>query len=260
MATIYLERRRSRAADWSRRTGYFALVLLLVSSVGHRYGFVETLPFLSVLGVVTGLAILSLLCAVFGFARLWQRGDKAGRNATAGAFMALLALLPVISAAGAYFYYPVLHDITTDTVDPPALPIASAERSPGMTPITVPSAEDLVTQIKAYPEMTGRRFEATIDRVQEVVVAEALRRGWAPRNVSTPNEDAREATIEMIAYTPVFAFADDAVVRLEEDDNATFVDMRMVSRYGRHDLGSNARQISSFLGAIDHILKDKAAE
>lgn len=260
MATIYIERRNSRAANWARRIGYFALVLLLVAGVGHRYGFVETLPFLSVLGVVMALAVIALACAAWGFSRLWQRGDKAGRNAFAGAVMALLALSPMAAAGVAYLYYPALNDISTDTVDPPALPIAAALRDPAMNPITAPSAEDVAEQIDAYPEMTGRRFEATIDQVLEVVTAEAKRRGWEIRDAPTPNEDVREATVEMIAYTPVFAFADDAVVRLSEEDEATLVDMRIVSRYGRHDMGNNARQISSFLGAIGQTLKDKASE
>ncbi len=260
MATIFLERRRSRAAEWSRRIGYFSLVLLLVASVGHRYGFVETPPFLMVLGVVSALALIALACAAFGFARLWQRGDKAGRNATAGTAMALLALSPMIAATGAGLYYPALNDITTDTADPPDLPIAAAARDPAMNPIVDPSPDAVAEQIEAYPDIVGRRFEATIDQVQDAVVAEAQARGWIVRGGSTPNEDAREASVEMIAYTPVFAFADDAVVRLTEEDDATFVDMRIVSRYGRSDLGNNARQIGSFLSAIDQTLKAKAGE
>jgi hypothetical protein len=260
MATILIERRNSRAAEWSRRCGYFALVLLFVASIGHRYGYVDTPPFLSVLGVVAALALFALACAIFGFARLWQRGDKAGRSSTAGASMALLALSPMIAGVAASFYYPALTDISTDTADPPSLPMAAAARSPAMNPIEALSADDIAQQARAYPEMTGRRFEATIDQVMAVVVAEAGKRGWSMRDASTPNEDAREAAVEMVTYTPVFAFADDAVVRLEEENEATFVDMRIVSRYGRNDLGSNARQISSFLGAIDQTLKEKASE
>lgn len=260
MATIYIERRNSRAADWSRRIGYFALVLLLVSGVGHRYGFVETLPFLSVLVVITVLALIALACAAWGFSRLWRRGDKAGRSATAGVAMALLALSPVIAAGAAFLYFPALNDISTDTIDPPSLPIAASLRDAAMNPIIAASAEDVAEQMEAYPEMTGRRFEATIDQMLEIVTAEAGNRGWTIRDASTPTEDAREATVEMIAYTPVFAFADDAAVRLSEEDEATLVDMRMVSRYGRHDLGNNARQISSFLAAVDKTLKEMTAK
>lgn len=260
MATIYIERRNSRAAVWSRRTGYFSLVLLLVASLGHRYGFVETPSFLGVLGVVASLALIALACAAWGFSRLWQRGDKAGRSAFAGTVMALLALSPMIAAGAAYLYFPALADISTDTVTPPSLPVAAAMRGPAMNPIAAPTPQDVALQIEAYPEMTGRRFEATIDQVLDVVIAEAKQRGWTIRETPTPTEDAREASVEMIAYTPVFAFAGDAVVRLAEEDEATLVDMRIVSRYGRHDLGNNARQISSFLGAIDQTLKDKASE
>jgi len=255
MTAIYAERRTSRSAEWSRRTGYFSLVLLVVSGLGHRYGFVETIPFLAVMSVVAGLAVFALVCAIFGFLRLWQRGDKAGISATAGAFMALLALSPFIAAGVAFTIYPELNDISTDTVNPPAMPLAIAERDATMNPIVAATPEAVAQQIKAYPAVTGRRFEATVDQVLDKVVAEAGARGWQVHIADAPTESAQRATVEMETFTPVFAFVGDAVVRLVEEEDATYVDMRSASRFGRHDFGHNARLITSFLAAIDASLK-----
>jgi len=49
----------------------------------------------------------------------------------------------------------------------------------------------------------------------------------------------------------VFGFASDISIRLSEEAETTYVDMRSVSRFGPHDLGSNALIISEFLAALD---------
>ena len=51
--------------------------------------------------------------------------------------------------------------------------------------------------------------------------------------------------------SPVFGFASDVSIRLSEEAETTFVDMRSVSRFGPHDLGTNARMIEGFLTALD---------
>jgi hypothetical protein len=40
-------------------------------------------------------------------------------------------------------------------------------------------------------------------------------------------------------------------VRLTDEGTSTYVDMRSASRYGRHDLGDNAAQITAFLALLD---------
>ena len=146
-----VERRFSHSALWSRRIGYFALVLLVVGALAHRYGFIETPPALGVLAVVFALALLALALAAVGFARLWRRGDKAGRNALAGTVMALLALVPFGAAGVAYFIYPEVNDVSTDPTDPPRLALAEAERRPPMSPIKPPTPAQIEKQKQAYP-------------------------------------------------------------------------------------------------------------
>lgn len=54
--------------------------------------------------------------------------------------------------------------------------------------------------------------------------------------------------------TLVFGFESDISIRLSEEAETTFVDMRSVSRFGPHDLGANARIIATFLAALDAVL------
>ena len=58
-------------------------------------------------------------------------------------------------------------------------------------------------------------------------------------------------TIEALAHTPWLGFPFDIAVRLTDEGTSTYVDMRSASRYGRHDLGDNAAQITAFLALLD---------
>jgi uncharacterized protein (DUF1499 family) len=42
-------------------------------------------------------------------------------------------------------------------------------------------------------------------------------------------------------------FREDISIRVRTADKGVRIDMRSASRYGRHDFGSNARRIESFL-------------
>lgn len=64
-----------------------------------------------------------------------------------------------------------------------------------------------------------------------------------------------ERYIEAVAETPVFGFESDVVIRIVEEDTGTLVDMRSVSRWGPHDLGSNAKRIEAFIAELDTALQ-----
>ena len=68
-------------------------------------------------------------------------------------------------------------------------------------------------------------------------------------------EGESEIVIEMTAYTTIFAFPVDVGVRVVDEDAAIYVDMRSVSRWGKHDLGDNAARIESFLTRLDAMVK-----
>ncbi|OBZ92939.1 membrane protein [Pararhizobium polonicum] len=51
--------------------------------------------------------------------------------------------------------------------------------------------------------------------------------------------------------TPIVGFRLDVLIRLREEAETTFVDMRVASRYGAHDLGLGAAFADQFLHALD---------
>jgi uncharacterized protein (DUF1499 family) len=60
-----------------------------------------------------------------------------------------------------------------------------------------------------------------------------------------------EYLLEAVATTFLLGFPSDVAIRLTDEGESTYVDMRSASRYGRDDFGDNARRISAFLDRLD---------
>lgn len=245
------QRRVSRMALWARRLAGFALVLFVTAAAGHRYGLVETLGFLWTLALVALLALGGLALAAGSFMQLWRRGDKGGRASLAAAVMSAVVLLPFGVAGWLYFTLPALTDISTDLDEPPHFSIAPRLRTPQMNAIAPISHEAAELQMRFYPDLAGRRFEVSTERVLAALAPVVAARGWRVRGEMPASAAGRaEISIEMAAPGRLLRLPADAVVRLSGEDEFTFVDMRVASPYGPHDLGSNAYRITSFLAGL----------
>ncbi|MEO3998476.1 DUF1499 domain-containing protein [Mesorhizobium sp. CAU 1732] len=244
------ERRVSPYAQWARSVARFSLVLFLLAGVAHRYGLLDTIGFFWIIGLVALLAVVGLALAAIGFRRLWSRGEKAGRASLAATVLAGIVLAPF--ALSGYFAvrYPMLHDISTDLLEPPAFTLATPARTELMNPIGEISREDAEIQMRAYPDIAGRRIAGSMERVLSALSAVVASRGWLPARPIAASSLTREISIEMQAPTFLLRYPVDAVVRLSDEGESVFVDMRMNSRYGRHDLGDGARRIRAFMSDL----------
>jgi hypothetical protein len=74
-----------------------------------------------------------------------------------------------------------------------------------------------------------------------------------PDNEITEGEEypVGDAYIQGVHRTLVFGFRQDVVIRLREEAETTLVDIRVETRYGRHDLGSGAGFVTKYLRALD---------
>lgn len=245
------ERRISPIAERARSIAGFSLVLLIVAGIGHRYGLIETIAYFWTLALAGGLALLALGLAVAGFRRLWDYGEKAGKASLAAGILAVIVLTPYV--AGAYFVlrYPVLNDISTDLVEPPQFVLAQGRRSGAMNEIGPVTPEAAEMQTEHYPDVSGRRYDASMSRVLNAAAAVIAARGWTPYTRLPFEVETGEVSIELEAPTLLVRFPADAVLRLTDEGASTFVDMRMNTRYARHDLGDNARRIRAFMADLD---------
>ena len=70
-------------------------------------------------------------------------------------------------------------------------------------------------------------------------------------NCSLLRQALANGPIEADVTTPVMGFRDEIIVRLTDEGESTFVDMRSASLFGSRDLGANARRIETFMSALD---------
>jgi hypothetical protein len=248
---VLAERRSSRAALWAARLSTFSAVLFAVAGLGHRFGFVETIGFFWVLGLVVALALAALILAGAGALQIWTYGDRGAVGTARAVIVALLVLSPFLVSAWRVYAFPTLSDISTDLTDPPPLDAAARLRTGDMNPVAPISAEQAALQADGYPDVTGRRYPLSADRVQELAAALVAGNGWTLTAPPTPPLDGGDGMIEALAKTSILAFPVDVSIRITDEGETSYVDMRSASRYGRHDLGDNAARITDFLLALD---------
>jgi len=140
---------------------------------------------------------------------------------------------------------PAIHDITTDTANPPVFSAIVPLRAGAANPLDYGGEEIARQQRQAYPDIRSLLLPVAADqafrRAQEVV----RRLGW-----SAVTEDRQAGRIEAFDRTFWYGFIDDVVIRIATVGSGSLVDVRSVSRVGRSDIGTNARRIRRFLAGM----------
>ena len=242
-------RRQSRAARWSMPPSVFAPVLAGVAILAHRFGPLSEQNFILVLLAALGLAAAGGLLAMLGLRSLWRDAAIGGRRSA----LALLFCLPVLAPAAAAVWLSQttahLSDIATDPQDPPRFSVL-ASSAPGMNKNEPPRVNP-VLQRQYYPDVTGRRYQLSADGIAAQVSALAAQFGWVLASVGPVAQSNGEWIIEATVTTAILGFKDDVVIRVTDEGETTYVDMRSASRFGAADLGANARRIVAFMNALD---------
>ena len=235
-----------KSSPWPRRLGGAALapaaaglLLLLVAGPGTRFGL---------WGFRTGLGLLhyavfgALGAIVLGLAALVAGARVKGLLALVAGLATLAVPLQWRRTADSL---PPIHDITTDTEDPPRFVAVLARRGSDANPADYAGPALAAQQKAAYPDL------ASLVLVEPPAAAFArVRTALARLGLEEVAADEAEGRIEATATTPWFGFKDDVVVRLRPQGAGTRVDVRSLSRVGRSDLGVNARRIRRILEAL----------
>ena len=177
------------------------------------------------------------------------RWRRLGRRLGGAAVVAVLA-------AGLVFYMPwhytlaagaSIHDITTDTDNPPQFVAAVAEREAAHAPAPVyPGAATAAIQKRAYPDLAPLALNLAPDKAFALALATAQA---MPRWTIVASDPAA-GRIEATARTLWMGFVDDVVIRIVPTGEGARVDMRSLSRVGRGDFAANATRIRQYLAAL----------
>lgn len=243
---VYRTRRIAGHAAWLAR---FALLFLLLSVAAHRFGRIGTPEFFWLLAAGGLMALLVLMMAATALRRAWQRGEPGAARAARAMLLALLLLAPYGFAGWMVVQLPALDDIATDPVDPPLFLRMQSQRGPAMNPLDVISAAEARQQVESYPAITGRRYPAAPDTVEQALQSVIQAQGWKLEDTRQSGEG--ETTLEASGRSMIFGFGFDLAFRITDEGETSYVDMRSATRYGAHDLGTNVRRILGFMEGLD---------
>ncbi|WP_375613003.1 MULTISPECIES: DUF1499 domain-containing protein [unclassified Bartonella] len=239
----------SRAAVWSPRFGGLAFFILLFSVILQRFSVLNVSDFIILIGISTCCVIISLFLALKALHSLWVYGALGGMKALKGIVYSLITATPLMLFFGLWFTLPALYDISTDTQNPPAF--FRTIRPSDALPLKSVLTEQTAIQISQWTEMSGRRYDGSSDLIRESVLNVLAAYDWPV--VAQKKFKGEEDTlyIETMAKTFYLGFISDIVIRLTDEGDTTFVDMRSASRYLPRDLGTNAAFIIDFMDALD---------
>ena len=225
------------------------LIILVTGPLGYKFSMVPLQPSLvSLLIAVAGGALVFLIGLVYLV--IAMRSDL-GRNRNLVIVSMIMGLVPVgiigpqMAAAGDV---PPIHDITTDTANPPGFVaiVPLRENAPNGYEYGVTEAwpaEKLgATTMEAYPHLKSVESDLSVadavDRTEDALRAMGL---------EIVAVDKEAGLVEATATTFWFGFKDDMVVRIVGNGEGSRIDLRSMSRVGQSDVGANAARITDFV-------------
>lgn len=214
------------------------------------------------LGIVAVAALVSLIIAI--------RAKPRSNGVMAAAIIGLLvpgAVMAVFASAGGKAGENPIHDIATDTANPPlfsAATLASREAA-GANPIS--DYQTPLGQLELYkdgvsPELATKSHAQIItdraDRPAPLPLGgagkadgvAAVAAAMGAMGLEDIRADASTGVAEATATTFWFGFKDDVVARVGESQ----IDFRSVSRVGRSDLGANTARIADLRSRTEALL------
>jgi uncharacterized protein (DUF1499 family) len=223
-----------------------ALALLVAAAEalagpGSRWGWWHYRTGFEILGsgAIAG-AVAAIVSLVGGILAGPHR--TAYRMAVAGIVIGLIAAGTPWSWSQTAKLVPKIHDISTDTINPPQLIAVLPLRKNAENPATYGGPKVAQKQNLAYPDIQPLILPLPKDAAFMHAVRIARDTGW---DLSSIN--AGEGRIEGTATTFWFGFKDDVVVRITPVPEGSRIDIRSVSRVGKGDVGTNAKRVRKFL-------------
>src|SRR5690606_9305941 len=245
------------SANWRRITVAIAtagLVLALVAArarllpgPGRRVGWWS---FGTGFAIIRGAAYGGIAVAMISAAALILAPLRGHRR---GMLRALAGLVIGLITVGVPAWYlqqaravPPIHDISTDTEDPPMFETILPLRAQAPNPATYGGPAVAAQQHEHYPDIAPADYPVDPGAAFDAALAAARELGW-----SVVAMDESTGRIEAIDRTFWFGFIDDIVIRVRPTDAGSRIDVRSVSRVGVGDVGTNAARVRAFLAQLD---------
>src|SRR6202140_687539 len=258
----------SRLAIWARRVALFSLAATLIAVIIVRSGALEIVPALSTLAGALVLAVIAILLAVGAAIVIWFEGVGGAKQVVTALFIGLALIAYPLYLGIKGYRLPAIYDITTDPIDPPRFDAIARLRPRDANPVTYAGLYAAEQQHTAYSDIEPDDTTATPQEAYDAAMKVITKRRWRVVDARPPQGPlpriidpraaqgaaVRDGIIEAVARTPILGFRDDVVVRVRATSEGARIDVRSASRYGRHDLGTNAKRVRNLIDDIDDVL------
>jgi uncharacterized protein (DUF1499 family) len=209
----------SRWELWYFRTGFtilrWAAYVGIAAALASLIGAILTRPTTLRRGFL--LSIFGLVIGVLVFGILWSHWRAVQR-------------------------VPAIHDVTTDTENPPRFISLLPLRKNAPNSSEYGGPEIAAKQKAAYPDLVPTVLSIPPNKAFQQALATARKMDWV-----IVDANPAEGRIEATDITFWFGFKDDIVIRIALADHGSRVDIRSVSRVGKSDVGMNAKRIRNYL-------------
>ena len=243
----------SKTAVWAKRLALFSMAASILSIIIVRSGFLEIRPALATFAGALAFAVAAILLAFAAFVVIWRQGIDGLGSALLALFISLALLAYPIYLGIEAYRLPPITDVVTDPDDPPRFETIARLRPRDANPVAYPGRAVADKQRSTYPDVEPLVVTSTPQQAYDTALAVVTKRRWSVVDYRPP-QGRREGRIEAVSRTPIMGFREDVVVRVRADGEGARIDMRSASRYGPHDLGSNAARITRLLEEVDEIL------
>ena len=228
---------------WLWRCQLIALALSALAVLAFRGQWLDWRPaLLANAFFLTTVVLIGFVSLLILFAKL-RSGSQLGvaRHCLLATALSLPVLIGILMLGIRGAKAPPIHDISTDTLNPPAFAAAASQRSPGENPVGYAGAELAKQQQQAYADLAPL--------LSPLPPAQAFARCLAVANTlhwQIIAQDRGKGLIEAVDRSRIFGFIDDIVLRITAQETGSRIDLRSASRAGVSDLGVNAERIRRF--------------
>ena len=241
---MYHERQSNRVATLAVMAALASLLMLAAAGPLYRMGLLGLAKAFGVLrwaayGSV-GALVLAALAVIVAVRR--RIGMPSAVTAIVAGFITLAVPFSWLRQASRV---PRIHDITTDTDQPPQFIAVVPLRAGAANPVQYGGPATAAQQHQGYADIAPLSLTLAPHPAFDRALASARKMGW-----EIVASDPDSGRIEATDTTYWFGFKDDIVIRITAAPGGSRVDVRSLSRVGLSDVGTNAARIRNYLSAL----------
>jgi uncharacterized protein (DUF1499 family) len=223
-----------------------AVLLAMLAGSGSRWGWWHFRTGFSMLRWTAEAGLVAAALSIAGVMLSWRQISRVGLVLSiSGLVIGLLVVGDLWSWWHTAQRVPAIHDISTDTENPPRFVSVLPLRKEAPNPAEYGGPEIAEKQRAAYPDLAPAMLSVPPSLAFNQALQSARDMGWTIVD-SNPGEGRIEAT----DTTFWFSFKDDIVIRVTPAGQGSRIDVRSVSRVGRSDVGTNAKRIRTYLNRL----------